>query len=193
MALEILLRRNIEGVGAVGEIVKVKNGYARNFLLPHGYAALVSPDAMLRVKQDRKVESVRQDRLSAERAGIAARLKDLTLTVEARAGVDGHLYGSVATRQLIAAFALADFQFVDRQIRFEAVRELGEYECTVVLSEDTQVGIKVWVVQDAAEAAADAADAADAARAQPERTDDAGSEQADGEQADGEGADASDA
>jgi len=160
MALEILLRRNIEGVGNVGEIVKVKNGYARNFLLPHGYAAVVTPDAMRRVAQDTKVESVRQDRLAAERAGVAERLADLTLTVEARAGEDGHLYGSVGIRQVIASFAIAGFEFVDRQIRFEAVRELGEYECTVVLSEDVQVPIKVWVVQDAAEAAATAADAA---------------------------------
>ncbi len=169
MALEILLRRNIDGVGSVGEIVKVKNGYARNYLLPHGYAAIVTPDALLRVKQDKEIEAGRQDRLAAKRAGIAARLKDLTLTVEARAGQDGHLYGSVGIRQVIAAFAMAEFQFVDRQIRFEAVRELGEYECTVVLAEDTQVPIKVWVVQDAAEAAADAADAADVARADAER------------------------
>ena len=54
MALEILLRRSIEGVGNVGEIVRVKNGYARNFLIPRGYASLVTPDALRRIQKDRK-------------------------------------------------------------------------------------------------------------------------------------------
>jgi len=152
MALEVLLRRNIEGVGDVGEIVKVKNGYARNFLLPQGYAALVTPDSLRRVQKDKQVEAVRQARLAQERAGVAQRLADLTLTIEARAGEDGHLYGSVGPRQVLASLADHDFRFIERQLRFETVRELGEYEATVVLAEDTQLPIKVWVVQDATEA-----------------------------------------
>ena len=158
MAQEVLLRRNIEGVGEVGEIVKVKNGYARNYLLPHGYAALVTPDNMRGIEKDRKVEDVRQARLSAERAQIADRLADLKLTIEARAGEDGHLYGSVGPRHVLAAFQQQGFRFIERHIRFEAVRELGEYECMVILSETTQLPIKVWVVQDATEARAMADD-----------------------------------
>lgn len=163
MAMEVLLRRTIEGVGDVGEIVKVKNGYARNYLFPQGYAAPVTPETLRRVTKDKAVEAVRQDRLAKERAEIAERLEELKLTIEARAGEDGHLYGSVGIRQVIAGFQDEGFRFVDRQIRFETVRELGEYDCTVVLSQDVQVPVKVWVVQDATEAAFAAEEAARAA------------------------------
>lgn len=183
MAMEVLLRRTIDGVGEVGELVKVKNGYARNYLFPQGYAAPVSPETMRRVAKDKQIEAVRQERLAAERAGIAERLKDLRLTVEARAGEDGHLYGSVGIRQVIAAFLDADFRFVDRQIRFDSVRELGDYDCTVVLSADLQVPVKVWVVQDATEAAFAAADAARDA----EEAEQAGDESEDRGPRDGEG------
>ena len=160
MAMEVLLRRTIDGVGDVGEIVKVKNGYARNYLFPQGYAAPVTAETLRRVAKDKKVEAVRQERLAKERADIAERLDGLKLTVEARAGEDGHLYGSVTVRQVIASFLEEGFRFVDRQVRFETVRELGEYDCTVVLSQEVQVPVKVWVVQDATEAAFAAEDAA---------------------------------
>lgn len=172
MAMEVLLRRTIEGVGDVGEVVKVKNGYARNYLFPQGYAAPVTAETLRRVAKDRAVEAVRQDRLAKERAEIADRLDGMKLTVEARAGEDGHLYGSVTVRQVIATFLSEGFRFVDRQVRFETVRELGEYECTVVLSPEVQVPVKVWVVQDATEAAFAAEEAAREAEEAAARGDD---------------------
>jgi large subunit ribosomal protein L9 len=152
MAMEVLLRRSIEGVGSVGEVVRVKNGYARNYLLPQGLAAMVSAESLRRVEQDRKDEAVREAHLAEERAALAKQLEDVTLTIEARAGEDGHLYGSVGVRQVIAAFQELDHRFVERQIRFETVRELGEYEVQLLLSKDLILPIKVWVVQDAMEA-----------------------------------------
>ncbi len=160
MAMEVLLRRSIEGVGEVGEIVKVKPGYARNYLLPQGYAAPVNTESLRRVVQDKKTESVRQARLAEERAAIAKQLADLTLTIEARAGEDGHLYGSVGPRQILASFLEAGFKFADRNLRFETVRELGQYDAKVVLSDDVEVDVPVWVVQDAADAVTMAEDAA---------------------------------
>lgn len=152
MALEVLLRRSIEGVGSVGEVVRVKNGYARNYLLPQGLAAIVSSESLRQVGKDRKAEAVREAKLSEERAALAKQLEDVKLTIEARAGEDGHLYGSVGVRQVIAAFIDQGYRFVDRQVRFETVRELGEYEVQVVLSADMILPIKVWIVQDAMEA-----------------------------------------
>ena len=176
MSMEVLLRRSIEGVGQVGEIVRVKNGYARNYLLPQGLAAIVSPESLKRIEQDRKDEAVREAAAAKERATLAAVLSEVTLTIEARAGEDGHLYGSVGPRQLIAAFLEMGYKFTDRQIRFETVRELGEYETQVVLSADTTVPVKVWVVQDAAEAHALAREAAKAAEEASEGTEEGAAE-----------------
>lgn len=160
MAIEVLLRRNIEGVGDVGETVKVKNGYARNYLLPQGFAAVVSPDSLRRIANDKKTEAVRQERLAEERKEVAEKLADLKLTMEARAGEDGHLYGSVGPRQVLAAFAEQGYTFIERHLRFDIVRELGQYEAIVALAPGEEIAVPVWIVQDAADAISMAEDAA---------------------------------
>ena len=160
MAMEVLLRRSIEGVGTVGEVVKVKNGYARNYLLPQGYAAIVSTESLRRIEDDRKLEAVRDAELAKERASLAEKLADVKLTIEARAGEEGHLYGSVGVRHVIAALLSQDFRFIERQIRFDIVRELGEYEATVILGLGHELTVPVWVVQDASEAISMAEEAA---------------------------------
>lgn len=149
MAMEVLLRRTIDGVGDVGQVVKVKPGYARNYLLPKGYAARVSADAMRRIEKDKTVEAKRQAELSEYHAALIEKLSNIELTIEARAGEDGHLYGSVTSKQVIAAFIALGYEFQDRQIRMEPVREIGEYQVPVVLSPEHQVTVNFWVVQDA--------------------------------------------
>ena len=149
MAMEVLLRRTIEGVGDVGDIVKVKPGFARNYLLPKGYAARVSPDAMRRIEKDKDVEAKRQAELSLYNAALVDKLADMELTIEARAGEDGHLYGSVTAKHVIAAFIERGYEFQDRQIGFDPVREIGEYEVLVRLSREHESPVKLWVVQDA--------------------------------------------
>ena len=166
MALKVLLRRSIDGVGDVGEIVRVRNGYARNFLLPKGYAALVSQDALLRVEKDKEIEAVRQAEEARLRADVAERLGEITLTIEARSGGDGHLYGSVGPRHAVEALRAQGFDFDPRQVRFEPFRELGEYEIPVNLTREHVVNVKLWVVQDAREAAAAALEAAEQAEAE---------------------------
>lgn len=180
MAVEVLLRRTIDGVGEVGEVVRVKNGYARNFLLPKGFAAIVSPDAMARIRKDKEVEAKRQSALAEYNAALVEKLKELTLTLEVRAGEDGHLYGSVTTRQVLGALETEGYKFQERQVRFETVRELGEYEVPIHLSGDHHVDVKLWVVQDAQDIEEMAAASAAAAEAE------ALGEAADGDDAVGE-------
>jgi len=180
MAFEVLLRRSIEGVGTVGEVVRVKNGYARNFLLPKGYAAIVSDESMRAIQKDKMVEAVRLAELEKYYAEVAEQLEKIQLTIEARAGEDGHLYGSVGVKHVLDAFTAVGFNFEARQIRFEPVRELGEYVIPVHLSQELAVDVKLWVVQDAGEAVelAEAAEAAvqreaiDAEMAAQERAED---------------------
>lgn len=160
MALRVLLRRSIDGVGDVGEIVSVKNGYARNYLIPKGFAASITPDALRRVEKDKLVEAVRQAENARARAELAEVLSALTLTIEVRAGEDGHLYGSVGPRQVMEAMRREGFPFDIRQVRFEPVREVGQYEIPVSLTREHVVNVKLWVVQDALAAAAEAAEMA---------------------------------
>lgn len=157
---EVLLRRSIEGVGRVGEVVRVKPGYARNFLIPNSYAAFVTPEAMRQIEKDKEREIVREAQLSKTRALVAEKLKDLRITMEVRAGADGHLYGSVGSRQLVQKFQELGYDFQERNINFETVRELGEYDVDVNLGGGMVVPVKLWVVQDAQDAQAMAEEAA---------------------------------
>jgi len=161
--VEVLLRRSIEGVGRVGEVVRVRSGYARNYLIPRGWAALVSPDSLRQTEKDKQREAVREAEEARARASLAERLAETRITVEARAGEDGHLYGSVGTRQAVDALVRLGFPVDARMVRFEPVRELGEYEIPVALSRDHVVPVKLWVVLDARETAARAAEAAERA------------------------------
>ena len=165
-ATEVLLRRSIEGVGRVGEVVRVKPGYARNYLIPNAYAAYVTPEAMRQIEKDKELEIVREAELSKKRTLIAEKLKDLRITMEARAGADGHLYGSVGTRQIVQAFQELGYEFQERHIGFETVRELGEYDVNVNLGGGVIVPVKLWVVQDAQDAQAEAEEAARRAEAE---------------------------
>lgn len=154
MAIEVLLRRSIEGVGRVGEVVRVKPGYARNYLFPQAYAALVSNHSLKQIEKDKAAELVREKELGKKRELLLERLKELVLTMEERAGEDGHLYGSVGPRQVAQKLAQQGLSFTERQIRFELVRELGEYECILNLGGGVEAPIRVWIVQDAEEARA---------------------------------------
>lgn len=178
MAMKVLLRRTIDGVGDVGEVVRVRNGYARNFLLPKGYAAIVSADSLRQINKDKARERVRQAEEAKVRAEVAERLAEVTLTIEARAGEDGHLYGSVGPRHAAEALRKLRFEVDERQVRFEPVRELGEYPVPVHLTADHVVEVKLWVVQDARDAHAMAAEAADAAEAAPADVEEAATEDA---------------
>jgi large subunit ribosomal protein L9 len=173
MAIEVLLRRTIEGVGQVGEVVRVRPGYARNYLLPRESAALVTPESLRRVDKDKAAEAIRQTQLQKERAALLERLSSVTVTVEARAGEDGHLYGSVGARQVLDGLKRQGYALEERHVHFEPVRELGEYEVAVHLTKDQTTKIRLWVVQDAQDAVSQAeskaaADAAAQAKASAE-------------------------
>ena len=152
MPIEVLLRRSIDGVGRVGEVVRVKPGYARNYLLPNQYAALVSSEALKMVDKDKAREAGREAQLAKERAALSERLQAVTISIEARAGEDGHLYGSVGARQVLDALKKQGYSFEERHVRFEPVRELGAYEVPIHLTKEHVVKVQLQVIQDEEEA-----------------------------------------
>ena len=160
MAIEVLLRRSIEGVGGVGQVVRVREGYARNYLLPYSLAALVTPESMRNVEKDKAAEAVREAAEAVERAALTEKLAKVELRIECRAGEDGHLYGSVGARQVVDALKRLGFRFEERQIRFEPVRQLGEYEVPIHLTRQQDVKVRLLVVLDAEDAKAHAEAAA---------------------------------
>jgi large subunit ribosomal protein L9 len=147
VAIEVLLRRSIESLGRVGEVVRVKPGYARNYLFPRGLAVFPTEDNLRRVERDKAEEAALETERAKERAELAARVSAVSLTVEAKANAEGHLFGSVGPRQVVDGLAAKGVSVEERQVVFEPVKALGEYEATVRLGGDTEARVKVWVVE----------------------------------------------
>jgi large subunit ribosomal protein L9 len=149
MAIEVLLRRSVETLGKVGEVVRVRPGYARNFLYPHGIAVPPTAENLRLVEKDKAAEAVLEAERAKAIAALAERITTLgSVTIEAKANPEGHLFGSVGPKQVLDAIVAKGFDLEERQVKFEGVKQLGEYEATLHLSADVQPTLKVWVVEE---------------------------------------------
>jgi len=145
--MKVLLRQNVYKLGKIGEVVDVKDGYARNYLLPYGIAYQPT-EANLKRVEDEKQRYLEE--LAKQRAEIEARaavVQGKEITIAARANDEGHLYGSVGPAQ-IAAILAEDNIFVEaRDIDLgEPIRTLDKYDVTIRFNEDISATIHVWVV-----------------------------------------------
>lgn len=146
-SVEVLLAENVAGLGKQGEIVRVKPGYARNYLLPYGLATVASEHNKRMVERHRQ----RLQELEAERI---ARLKSLadavskySVTLEANANEEGHLYGSIVATDISKALKAAGYEVEPMHIKLEGpLRELGMYTVDVQFHEEVRTTLKVWVV-----------------------------------------------
>jgi large subunit ribosomal protein L9 len=165
MAIEVLLKRSVETLGKVGDVVRVRPGYARNFLYPHGIAVPPTKENLRLVEKDKAAEAV----VEAERAKVIAALAEKvtslgSVTVEAKANPEGHLFGSVGPKQVVDAAAAKGLTLEERQVRLEPVKQLGEYEVTIHLAPEVEPKLKLWVVDELAKDAVPASAAGPAPR-----------------------------
>ena len=139
----------VQNLGNLGDKVKVKPGYARNFLIPQGKAAMATAENLALFEQRRaELEQATRERLAAAEAR-AEKLRDVAVTIQAKAGAEGRLYGSVGTREIAEAINAATGAEVDRHevlMPEGALRETGEYELQLQLHSDLEVTVKVTVV-----------------------------------------------
>jgi large subunit ribosomal protein L9 len=145
--VELLLIHSVEDLGHQGDVVEVKPGYAYNYLIPHGMATFATEHHKRMVEKHRvklqALEKVQQANLRKKAAEIAKQ----SITIEANATEDGHLYGSVGAADIVAALKKLDIQLNLDQIRLEGVlKELGLYTVKFKLSNEVDGELKVWVV-----------------------------------------------
>lgn len=146
--MKVLLRRDIEGVGRRGDIVEVKGGYARNFLLPSGAAMTASDAVSSQAASMRRSRDLRDAKDLEAAATQKAALERAPVDVAARAGTAGKLFGSVGPTEIAAAVSLATGVEVDRtQVALdEHLKELGEVPVTVRLFGGVEATVTVRVV-----------------------------------------------
>ena len=128
--MEVILKKNVDKLGYANEVVSVKPGYGRNFLIPQGYAVLATPSAIKANNEIMKQKSHKEDKLLAEAQELASKLGDSKVSILTKAGEKGKIFGSVNTVQLAEALKKAGFE-IDRKslkIKDEPIREVGTFE-----------------------------------------------------------------
>ncbi len=150
MSVEVILMDDVEFLGKIGDVVTVRDGYARNYLLPQGLAEAVTKNAL------RKLEKIRKERAELEKIRRAeateklGKLKGLTVTIPAKAVADdeeGKLYGSVTVADIAAALDAAGVAVAPTMIKLEdAIKHIGETTVTIALMADITADITVAVV-----------------------------------------------
>ena len=146
--MEIILRQAVENLGSPGDVVKVKSGYARNYLLPHGLAYEATPGNLKRIQQERdRLEAAENERRGVAQ-GLAERLEQVSLTFSARVGEEGKLFGSVTAADIQHQLESQGFTIERRQIDLhEPIKALGVYRVPVKLHADVKPEVKVWVIK----------------------------------------------
>lgn len=146
MAIEVLLMSEVEGLGKEGDVVRVKDGFARNFLFPKQLAAPVTDATRRRLEKMRKDRSDREaSELHAAR-DLAARLEKSSCTVPMKTGSEGKLFGAVTVAHIAEVLKKDGFELDRHQIELvEPIRELGVFSVPVHLHPQVTASLKVWV------------------------------------------------
>jgi large subunit ribosomal protein L9 len=145
--MEIILKEDVINLGYKGDILKVKDGYGRNFLIPTKKAILATASAKKMLAEDMKQRAHKLERLKNEAADLAEKVKDITLTVGAKTSTTGKIFGAVGPIQIAEAFEKAGFA-VDRKVIAlkEPVKEIGSYKATLKLHKEVSVEVAFEVV-----------------------------------------------
>jgi len=144
--LHVILQRDVVKLGKGGEVVKVSAGYARNFLLPQGFALPASQGNVSRFEHQKRVASERAAKLRGEAEGAAKKLSSLELTIAASVGSEGKLYGSITHRDIEAALKARGFDVDRKKLHVDPIRALGTYEVTAKLAPEVSATFKVNVI-----------------------------------------------
>ena len=145
---KLILTNEVQGLGSIGDIVEVKNGYARNFLIPTGLAVKWSRGGEKNVTQIRDARDARAIASEEEALATKSKLEGALITITSKAGTNGRLFGAIKTSDLADAIQARGFGEVDkRKIQFaSSIRTIGNYEAKVRLNSDLVARVKIEIV-----------------------------------------------
>ena len=147
--MKIILKEDIANLGYKDDVVEVKSGYGRNYLIPTGKAVIASPSALKQLAEDQRQRAHKLAKIKADAEALAASLADVKLTIGAKTSSTGTIFGSVNVIQIAEALQKAGFD-IDRKIIVikNPVKEVGEYTATLNLHKEVAVEIPFEVVSE---------------------------------------------
>jgi large subunit ribosomal protein L9 len=147
--MEIILREHVENLGRRGDVVKVADGYARNYLLPRKLALTVTESNRKQIERERKIVEARETEERQTAEALASRLAQTEIVVARRVGEKDALYGSVTTADIAEGLAAKGLEIERRRIHLaEPIKQLGEFMVPVRLHRDVTADVKVLVVKE---------------------------------------------
>ena len=148
--MEIILREDVENLGARGQLLKVANGYARNYLLPKRLAVAATEANKKIVEQERQAHLRLEAKAQGEAEDLAKLMSGVTVTIAQKAGESDQLFGSVTSKDIAEGLERQNFSVDRRKIQLdEPIKQLGEHKVTVRLHREVPVEITVQVVREA--------------------------------------------
>ena len=149
MAVEVLLMDAIPGLGIEGDVVRVADGYARNFLFPRGKAAVVTEGKKRQIEKKRaeRLEILRKEKFAAEE--LAKKFANISCTIAMKTSESGKLFGSVGIPQIIEKAAEQGVKIDKNQVKLDApLHEIGVFDVSVELHPEVKTTLKVWIVEE---------------------------------------------
>lgn len=149
--MEIILKEDIAGLGYKNDIVKVKDGYGRNYLIPQGKAVIATESAKKVLAENERQRAHKLAKIKADAEAQAAKLNGVKVTISAKVNEDGTIFGGVGAAQVAEALAAKGFEVDRKAIVAETVKAIGEYTATVNLHKEVKAEVAFEVVAEAAE------------------------------------------
>jgi len=162
--MDVILTENVKGLGNIGEIVKVKSGYGRNYLVPQGLAVVANEGNLKELEHHKRQLARKAEKLSQEAAAVKARIEAVDCSFVHKASEEGKLFGSVTSADIADALAAKGVEIDRRKILLDQpIKSLGEFEVEVKINAGSNATLKISVLDEAGNIAAMAAKADEAA------------------------------
>lgn len=147
--MRIILRQDIETLGNIGEIVNVKPGYARNYLIPNQMAYFATQGAINKIEQEKKQYLVKMAEVKSTAEKLAEQFEDLQVTIAMKVGEEGKLYGSVTTQMISNELKIQGYEIDKRDITIvDSIKTLGVFQVRVKLHPEVSTNLRVWVISE---------------------------------------------
>jgi len=149
--MKVLLKEDVDNLGAIGSVVDVARGYGRNYLIPRNLAVEANPNNVKQFEHQKKMVLVKAEKIKIAAGEYADKISEISITIEARAGEGDKLFGSVTTMDIAEALSEKGVEVDKRKIVLEEpIKRLGTYDVTVKVRQDVTAAVKVEVKQDSA-------------------------------------------
>lgn len=147
--MKVLLRQDYEKLGEAGKVINVKPGFARNFLIPKGFALLATDQSVVQYENEKKQTFWRQEKEKRQSEDLAKTLENVSCTITVQVGEEDKMFGSVTSQNIADALESKGYKIDKRKIVLEEpIKSLGIYSVPIKLHSDVEAKVKVWVVKE---------------------------------------------